>query len=350
MGMAAVHFGQTDVSVDMVVSGAVKARSLTETKIAGIRAVTGRLRILALNAMIEANQAGDHGRGFAVVAQEVRAISAEVEALSGDFSTELIREIARLEETARRMATAAQGRRLIDLALNAVELIDRNLYERSCDVRWWATDSAMIDALARPGSETAAFAAHRLGVILDAYTVYLDLWLCDPSGQIVASGRPGRFPVAGQSAAGRPWFTAARGLADGNDYAVADISSEPLLGGAHVATYAAGVREGGDPRGRLIGILGIQFDWAPQARAIVEGVRLTEDERARSRVLLVDADRRVIAASDGQGILRDCIDLPAGQEAGSLFAPDGTLVAFHHTPGYETYRGLGWYGVIQQRP
>jgi len=22
------------------------------------------------------------------------------------------------------------------------------------------------------------------------------------------------------------------------------------------------------------------------------------------------------------------------------------MVAFHATPGYETYRGLGWYGVI----
>jgi hypothetical protein len=22
------------------------------------------------------------------------------------------------------------------------------------------------------------------------------------------------------------------------------------------------------------------------------------------------------------------------------------LVAFHATPGYETYKGLGWYGVI----
>ena len=28
-----------------------------------------------------------------------------------------------------------------NLALNAIELIDRNLYERTCDVRWWATDS-----------------------------------------------------------------------------------------------------------------------------------------------------------------------------------------------------------------
>ncbi|MBW8860732.1 MAG: chemotaxis protein, partial [Caulobacter sp.] len=26
----------------------------------------------------------------------------------------------------------------------------------------------------------------------------------------------------------------------------------------------------------------------------------------------------------------------------------GTLVAFHATPGYETYRGLGWYGCLVQ--
>jgi hypothetical protein len=28
----------------------------------------------------------------------------------------------------------------------------------------------------------------------------------------------------------------------------------------------------------------------------------------------------------------------------------GRLIAFHLTPGYETYRGLGWYGVIEQLP
>lgn len=36
---------------------------------------------------------------------------------------------------------------MTDLALNVVDLIDRNLYERSCDVRWWATDSAVVQAL-----------------------------------------------------------------------------------------------------------------------------------------------------------------------------------------------------------
>ena len=30
--------------------------------------------------------------------------------------------------------------------LTNIDLIDRNLYERSCDVRWWATDSSVVDA------------------------------------------------------------------------------------------------------------------------------------------------------------------------------------------------------------
>jgi hypothetical protein len=29
---------------------------------------------------------------------------------------------------------------------------------------------------------------------------------------------------------------------------------------------------------------------------------------------------------------------------------DGTLFGFAKTPGYETYRGMGWYGVISLAP
>ena len=40
-----------------------------------------------------------------------------------------------------------------------IDLIDRNLYERTCDVRWWATDSAMVAAAAEKGYATGAFAS-----------------------------------------------------------------------------------------------------------------------------------------------------------------------------------------------
>jgi hypothetical protein len=46
-----------------------------------------------------------------------------------------------------RLVAQIRGSRLPDLSLNAIDIIDRNLYERSCDVRWWATDSAIVDEL-----------------------------------------------------------------------------------------------------------------------------------------------------------------------------------------------------------
>jgi hypothetical protein len=336
------------VSVTDLIAKTLSTRQLTDQKITQIRSVTGRMRILALNAMIEATTAGDAGRGFAVVAQEVRGISSEVETISGSFSEELSREINALEQLARRMAVDSQGARLVDLALNAVEIIDRNLYERTCDVRWWATDSAVVDALVSPTQEARAYAGKRLGVILDAYTVYLDLWLCDLDGRVIANGRPDRYNVDGLNVSDRPWFQKAKGLRDGNDFAVADIAVEHALHHAQIATYATGVREGGDANGRLLGVLGIHFDWEPQARAIVQGVRLTDEERARTRVLLVDSAKRVIASSDGQGILSERVTLNTQGRSNGYYEEGKRLVAFHHTPGYETYQGLGWHGVIVQ--
>jgi hypothetical protein len=138
-------------------------------------------------------------------------------------------------------------------------------------------------------------------------------------------------------------------LASGDDYVAADVACQPLLDGAQVATYCASVREGGRAQGRPLGVIAVHFDWAPQAQAIVGGVRVSHNDRARTRVLLVDAERRVIAASDGKGLLTDTITLDVrGRTSGYYRDVHGTVTAFHHTPGYETYRGLGWYGVIQQ--
>ena len=67
------------------------------------------------------------------------------------------------------------------------------------------------------------------------------------------------------------------------------------------------MRAGGRADGAPIGVLAIHFDWEPQARTIVQGVRLNDDERGRTRVMLVDVNRRVIAASDGKGILAETL-------------------------------------------
>ena len=58
----------------------------------------------------------------------------------------------------------------------------------------------------------------------------------------------------------------------------------------------------------------------------------------------------MIAASDGEGLLRERVSLSLeGQRSGFYQDRSGTLVAFHATPGYETDKGLGWFGVILSR-
>ncbi len=333
-----------------ILSATRGVKGSTSAKIDEIHQITNGLRMLALNALIEAARAGEQGRGFSVVAAEVREISTRVGRIAGQFSAELGQQIDALEAMTLAMSTQAAGQRLVDLALNAIEIVDRNLYERTCDVRWWATDSAVVDALSDPSPELAAFASRRLGVILGAYTVYIDLWLCDRDGRVVASGRPDRFAVAGQSVRHEPWFTRAMSLPSGDDFIVADITRCGALGDAQVATYATAVRQGATMHGAPLGVLAIHFDWEPQARAIVEGVRLSPEEAARSRVMLVDARQRIIASSDGRGVLTEQVAFDAGgQRSGFVTDKAGTTTAFHLTPGYETYRGLGWYGVIQQK-
>ena len=331
---------------DIAARLAVTARE----KIGRIEAVTGRTRILALNALIEAARAGDAGRGFAVVANEVRAISTEVEQLALSLRTELSEQISMLEAGSRRMLEHANEQRLVDLSLNAVELIDRNLYERSCDVRWWATDAAMVDACTSLAPDAARHASKRLGVILNAYTVYLDLWLCDMNGRVIANGRPERYDASHASVAGETWFQDACLTTSGDDFVCADIARVAVLKNKPVATYATAIREGGEARGKPIGVLAIHFDWEPQAQTIVEGLRFAPGERERSRALLLDRDGRVIAAIDRAGLLTEFFPLRhEGEASGAYRNERGDHVGFALTPGYETYRGMGWYGAIVQK-
>ena len=323
---------------------------LANEKIGKIEEITRRTRILALNALIESGRAGEAGKGFAIVAQEVRGISGEVEQIARSLKEELSVEIAQLETVAKQAFENAREKRLVDLALNSIELIDRNLYERSCDVRWWATDAAMVECASAPTQEHADWASKRMGVILNAYTVYLDLWLCDTSGRVIASGRPNMYPVTGTNVSNEPWFRKAMATRSGDEFVSADVESNHMLEGLPVATFSAAVREGGETNGRVNGVLAVHFNWRPQAQTIVENLRLNEEERAQTCAMIIDSRGRVIASSDGAGAFGNAYPISTGgRRQGSYRNEEGDMVGYSLTPGYETYAGMGWYGCVVWR-
>ncbi|WP_308128216.1 methyl-accepting chemotaxis protein [Modestobacter italicus] len=335
---------------ERVVALAEAVDAQSSSRLRDLDTIARMTRMLALNALVEAARAGEAGRGFAVVAEEVKQIAERAAAISTGLSEELGPTVAELRDLGARLVSQVRGQRLADLALNAIELVDRNLYERTCDVRWWATDAAVVDAVTSFDPQALTTVTQRLGVILRNYTVYLDLWITDATGRVLANAAPDRWPgVVGSDVSGQRWFRDAVATPDGDAYAVQDVTASAALGST-VATYATAVRRGGQTDGEAIGALGVFFDWAPQTRAILDGLRLADDERATTRALLLDATGLVLAASDGAGVLTERLELRTDGETSGAYLDGGRTIGFARTPGYETYQGLGWYGcLIQER-
>ncbi len=333
---------------DDILNLALELSKITGEKIGSIDQIMVKTQILAMNARLEAARAGEHGRSFGIVAQEMGSVTEEVSRLSADLNKAISDNASRIEAAGRNMLADFRGQRFADLARNAVEIIDRNLYERSCDVRWWATDSAVVNAVQVPSREACAHASERLATILRSYTVYLDLWIADANGVIVANGRPERYrDVVGHSARQEEWFCKGMATANGDAFAVVDIERNNHLEGATVATYSTAIRQDGRLDGRALGVLGIFFDWAPQAGTIVREIALSDEERASTRVMLLDAKHRIIAAHpeahDGA-----TFPIEAAASAGH-YRKGNSLIAYARTPGYETYAGLGWFGCLESK-
>jgi Methyl-accepting chemotaxis protein (MCP) signalling domain len=128
---------------ERVVAVAKEVSDLATEKLLAIENVADQTRMLAINARVQAAHVGEQGAAFAVVADEIGKVAGNVRVLSESLSGQLAPLIDQIDTLGRHLIDEVPGQRMADLALYAVETIDRNLYERSCDVRWWATDSAV---------------------------------------------------------------------------------------------------------------------------------------------------------------------------------------------------------------
>lgn len=147
------------------------------------------------------------------------------------------------------------------------------------------------------------------------------------------------------------WFTGSMRTQSGSDYVVDDIQNSALHKQQPAAVYATAVRQGGELNGAIVGTMAVFFDWGPQAKSIVVNEpTLSRDEWARTRVMLLDSQFRVIASSNESEIYSTFPLETRGQQKGAYANADGHVVAFARTIGYEEYDGLGWYGCVVQRP
>lgn len=321
-----------------------------------IEEINLQVRVLSFNAKIEAARAGDRGLSFGVVASAMGELSTKTALVASALASEVGQDIGELAVISKQLSTDVRGNRLSDLALNNIDLIDRNLYERSCDVRWWATDPSLVEACENPhDTHSTSFAGQRMGVILNAYTVYYDLALCDLDGQVIANGRSEKFRSTGMNVASSEWFRSAMATRSGDEFGFQGVHESPLLNGKRILAYSCGVRKNGEASGKLIGVLGILFNWDALAQTIVLNTPLPPAEKNATRVCITDSSGLVLADTH-QKILSEKISFPNREQiyqnkkgfAPASISGNPYLVAHAQSPGFETY-ATGWHSLILQK-
>ncbi len=316
-----------------------------------INEINARTKLLALNARIEAARAGDYGAAFGVVAAEMQKLASNTSEAANQMASRTHRTIHQLFEL---IETGVRGTRLSDLALVNIDLIDRNLYERTCDARSWAADTCVVDSLQHTSAENLQAAGDRLAKILNSHTVYFDIVVADSTGKIIVNGRPKTYRSVGRSVEGRAWFADAMATLSGAEYSSSQAHRSELTDDRPTLAYAAAVRADGHVDGRPIGVLGVLFDWEALSQTIVQRTPLSIDERDSTRVLIADDDGRILADSAGKQLAESIPpmmleSLHEHRKGFTIGLVDGEkcCVGFAKAPGYEQFT-TGWNSLIVQ--
>ncbi len=305
---------------------------------------------ISLNGIIFASRLGRKGLSLGPVFDEITR--------TGDAVTQkmehLLGEMAASEFQLIRQAMANSARQ-------AIELIDRNLFERAADVRWWSTDEYFWSALMEPEQGAFERASERLAVINNSYAMYRNLVLADAQGRIVASSdQAQRETMAAIEVGTHEWFSEAMATRASTAFVVQDVARSALEPDQPLSLiYAGGIRARGARTGDAIGALGILFDWQTEADTILAAC-LPHDDAGEpvpgSLAVYSDRNGRIIESTDASILGEDTrLELPPQAEAlapgtacSSIITLAGRefLMGSARTRGYREYRGLRWLAHV----
>jgi len=258
--------------------------------------------------------------------------------------------IANLHETV--VSAILQDSRF--LASLAIDIMDRNLYERANDCRWWALTSSFREILAADKVDEEA--SERITTILQTinglYTVYSNLMVFDAHGKVLAVSQPGEARWVGRNI-GEDWVRNVLALDDSQGYAVSPFAATPFYGGRHTYIYGAAIRSPASPDGeRVVGGIGIVFDSEPQFAAMLRDA-LPRNEAGEIQAgcfgAFVTPGGRVIASTHPErppgsrlsGIPAACLAMPPGEASTTVAEIDGSYYAVGAcaSAGYREYKG-----------
>jgi len=236
-----------------------------------------------------------------------------------------------------------------------VDLLDRNLYERANDCRWWALTPQLRALLASPEPSAAAMneSSQILHYINQLYTVYTGLFVYDREGRIRASSLDSKGAPPWSTDGDAPHIGAATlqrvlQLGDEQAYHVESFGPCALYGGKPTYVYHAAVRSP-DNEQAVVGGIAIVFDATPELEAMLRGGL---GDRNDAEAYFIDRQGRILAGTSshlGTGDLlpipADCLTLPAGASNARIVEHDGSyaIMGSSASSGYREFKTTDGY-------
>lgn len=137
------HMSELSTEVEKVLRDFTSQFEMVKEETGTIERISNQTNLLALNASIEAARAGESGRGFAVVAEQIRVLSTETQASSGQIQEAL----EHLEKTSAHMTEAIQKTlELIQLSFDKVNQTNQSVEKITADSGQLGRNIEVIDS------------------------------------------------------------------------------------------------------------------------------------------------------------------------------------------------------------
>ncbi|GGF68397.1 cache domain-containing protein [Alteromonas lipolytica] len=292
--------------------------------------VTDDLDLVVLNGRIAA--ARSDADEFIPILEEIRQIGRKMQSI---FS----RSVSQLMSTALNTHYNTLGSQ----ATLAIDIMDRNLYERANDCRWWALTEHIVRLLSAGechDSETNQLTAI-LAYINGLYTVYTGIYVYNSHGTVVAVSQPALQAYVGTTVPEETNWRGVLGLNSTQQYVVSGFNNAEYYEQRPTYIYNAAVLD----NGRAVGGIGLVFDSEPEFQHMLNDV--LKPHGAKRMGLFIDRHGKVISGSDNSlWQAGDQLALPASllqQEKGNQGAGIYVLQDQEYVIGYAVSKGYREY-------
>ncbi len=198
------------------------------------------------------------------------------------------------------------------LSFLAVDIMDRNLYERANDCRWWALTSYFREAF--DDMSSISYKKDEITSILkyinDLYTVYTNLLVFDKDGKVIAVSNEKEEYLVGKVLT-QEWVSNTLQLNDTSKYCVSKFEKTPLYGNEPTYIYCSAIRSFKNEK-QINGGIAIVFDSSFQFHAMLDETLPKDSDKNNLEgvfALFTNRDKKIISSTNDEFIVDDYLDI-----------------------------------------